>query len=131
MFKQTYKKYGNKKTTFNGLKFDSKFEAGVAADLELKKKAGLILDYDCQYRVDIEIYNSAGRHVHTVSHKVDFRQHNLDGSFTLIEAKGFETADYLFRRKLLEKIWLIDHPDHDYHVIKQAKSAPRMSMWKK
>lgn len=121
MFTTSYKKYGNKKTTVGDYKYDSKFEAGVAADLELQKRAGLILDFDRQYRVDIPIYNESGRIVHSVSHKVDFRAHNLDGSFTLIEAKGFETADYKFRRKLLEKIWLIEHKDHDYRVIYQSK----------
>lgn len=125
MYTTSFKKYGNKKTTVGDKTFDSKFEAGVARDLELQVKAGEILGFDCQYRVDIPIYNESGRIVHSVSHKVDFRAHNLDGSFSLIEAKGFETQDYKFRRKLLEKIWLIEHKDHDYHVIYQSGSGQK------
>lgn len=121
MYKATCKKYGNKTTEFNGKKYDSKFEAGVSADLHIRKKVGEILDYETQYRVEIEIYNPVGRKVHSVYHKVDFRVHNLDGTFTLIEAKGFETQDYKFRRKLLEKIWLPEHPDHTYEVVYQSR----------
>ena len=125
MHTTTFKKYGNKKTTYNGRKYDSKFEAGVAVDLDLQVRAGLIAGYDCQFKVEIPVYNAAGRLVHTVSHKVDFRAHNQDGTFTLIEAKGFETADYLFRKKLLEKIWLPEHPDHEYRVVYQRRGGVR------
>lgn len=123
MYKTSFgkNKYGAKKTVVNGRQFDSKFEAGGAQELELRKRAGEILDYDCQYRVIIEIFNSFGKKVHEVGHKVDFRVHNLDGSFTLLEYKGFETQDYKFRRKLLEKIWLPDHKDHTYEVVYQGR----------
>jgi hypothetical protein len=127
-YRTTFKKYGNKTTNHNGRKFDSKFEAGVARDLDLRKKAGEILDWEPQFRVDIEIFDRTGKKIHEVSHKVDFRVWELDGSYTLVEAKGFATADWRFRRTLLEKIWLIEHPDHSYQVVQ--KTANRR-MWKK
>lgn len=111
------KKYGNKKTVFNDRKFDSKFEAGVARDLELRKKAGEILDYECQYKVEMWAYTKDGQPAMKKTHKVDFRAHNPDGSFTLIEAKGFETQDYKDRRQWLTSLWLPEHPDHEYEVI--------------
>ena len=116
-FRTRNKKYGNKKTVFNDRKFDSKFEAGVARDLELRKKAGEILDYDCQYKVEMWAYTKDGRPAIKKTHKIDFRAHELDGSFTLIEAKGVETADYRDRRRWLMQLWLPDHPDHTYEVI--------------
>jgi hypothetical protein len=115
------KKFGNHSTNYGGRKFDSKFEAGVARDLDLRKKAGEILDWEPQYRVDIEIFDRTGKKVHEVSHKVDFRVAELDGTFTLVEAKGFSTADYRFRRTLLEKIWLVEHQDHSYEVVQLSK----------
>lgn len=122
---QTYfkrNKYGAKRTTANdGLKRDSKFEAGIADELLLRKKGKDILDYDSQYKVVIEIYNKHGKKVHEVNHKVDFRIHHKDKSYELLEAKGVETMDYRFRRKLLEKIWLPEHPDHTYTVVKQSR----------
>lgn len=121
MYKARYKKYGNKSTNYNGRKYHSKFEASGACDLDIMKLAGEILDWEPQFKVDIEIFNAAGRKVHNVSHKVDFRVTELDETFTLIEYKGFETQDYKFRRKLLEKIWLPEHPDHTYEVVYQKR----------
>lgn len=117
MYKTSYKKYGNKRTQYNGRKYDSKFEAGVARDLEIRKKAGEILDYDNQYRVEMWAFDAHGRPAMKKTHKVDFRVHNLDGSYTLLEAKGLETADYKDRRKWLETFWLPLNLDHNYEVI--------------
>lgn len=115
-------KYGAKKTKANdGIVRDSKYEATVADDLLFRKKVGDIKDYDTQYKVLIPIYDEDGKKVHEVSHKVDFRVHLNSGEFELLEAKGAETTDYRFRRKLLEKIWLPKHKDHLYTVIKQNR----------
>lgn len=123
--KQKKNKYGAIKTVAkDGEKRDSKFEASVADELYMRKAAGDILDYDSQYKVIMPIYSKDGEVVNTVRHKVDFRVHERDGSFTLLEAKGKETYDYIFRRMLLEKVWLPEHPDHQYEVRK-------MEGWKK
>lgn len=117
-----FNKYGAKRTEFNGKIYDSKFEASTAQQLELRKRAGDIKDYDTQYRVDIWIYREDGTQAFLVRHKVDFRVHERDGSYTLLEAKGVETADYKFRRKCLEEIWLPTHLDYQYQVVKQSYS---------
>ena len=115
-----FNKYGAKKTIAkDGMKRDSKFEASVADDLLMRKRLGDIKDYDSQYKVEMDIYSKDGLKVHTVNHKVDFRIHHNDGSYELLEAKGVETTDYRFRRKLLEKLWLPIHKDHTYTVVKQ------------
>lgn len=117
MYKTRKKKYGNKYQTYNGRRYDSKFEAGVACDLDIRKKAGEILDWEPQFKVEMWAYDSAGIPKLKKTHKVDFRIHELDGSFTLLEAKGYETQDYRDRRKWLCKLWLPDHPDHKYEII--------------
>jgi len=124
-YKATYKKFGNTKTEYDGNKYDSKFEAGVAKTLDIRVRAGEISGWERQYKVECVPYNSHGEPVLEckVSHKVDFRVHNLDGSFTLLEAKGFETPDYVMRRKWLMKFWLPDHLDHDYEVVYQNKKG--------
>ena len=117
---QKKNKYGAVKTVAkDGEKRDSKYEASVADELYMRKAAGDILDYDSQYRVEMPIYNENGKQVMVVKHKVDFRVHERDGSFTLLEAKGVETVDYKWRRSLLEKLWLPTHLDHTYEVRKQ------------
>jgi hypothetical protein len=120
VFRQRYgNKYGAKKTEFNGRKYDSKFEAGVAEELYLRQQAGEIVAVEPQYKIEVWCYRSDGSPAFKVSHKVDFRIELPDGSFELIEAKGVETPDYIWRRKFLEHIWLPEHPDHTYTVIKQ------------
>lgn len=112
-------KYGAQRTEMNGKVYDSKFEAQIAAELEIEKQLGQIKDFDTQYRVEGWVYDANGNKAFQYRHKVDFRVHNLDGSFKLIEAKGVETADYKWRRKLLENLWLKEHPDHTYEVVFQ------------
>lgn len=119
-------KFGAVKTIAqDGLKRDSKFEANVADDLLLRKKAGDIKDYDNQYKVEMWAYREDGVKAFMVSHKVDFRIHHNDGSFELYEAKGVETADYKFRRKMLENLWLPLHKDHVYTVVKDQRKRYR------
>ncbi len=121
----TYNKYSAIKTEYKGCKYDSKFEASVAADLDLRLKAGEIKEWERQFKVEMWAYNCHGEKVIKKTHKIDFRIHEHDGSFTLLEAKGLETADYRDRRKWLTKLWLPEHLDHVYEVVKQGKRFKR------
>jgi hypothetical protein len=121
MFQQRTSKYGAQRTTFQGNTYDSKFEAGVAQQLDKQKAAGEILDWERQYHVVIWCHRPDGVAAFNVKHKVDFRIHHKDGSYELVEAKGVETADYKMRRKFLEEIWLPMNLDHTYTVVKQAR----------
>lgn len=124
MYKTYFKanKYGAKRTTANdGIKRDSKFEASVADELYLRKKAGDIKDYDSQFKVEMWAYDKYGKPAMKVNHKIDFRIHHNDGSYELLEAKGVETADYKMRRKWLEVFWLPLNLDHTYTVVKQKR----------
>ena len=113
-------KYGAVKTTYNGYKYDSKFEASIAKELDYRLKAGEIKEWERQYKLEMWAYNIHGDRVFKKTHKVDFRIHQHDGSFTLLEAKGFETQDYRDRKKWLLKLWLPENLDHTYEVIKQS-----------
>lgn len=116
----TFNKYGAKRTTAkDGITRDSKYEASVADDLYTRKLAKDIKDYDTQFKAEIPLYNKDGIVMMVVKHKIDFRIHHNDGSYELLEAKGVETADYKWRRRLLELFWLPEHPDHIYTVVKQ------------
>lgn len=127
MYTQHYSKYRAVRTEYNGYKYASKFEAGVAYTLDIRKRAGEILDWERQFLTECIPYNCHGEPVPECkkSHKVDFRVHEHDGSFTLLEAKGFETSDYLERRRWLEKFWLPEHPDHVYEVVREGKKGWR------
>lgn len=113
-------KYGAKKTTYKDIRYDSKFEASIAQELDLRKSAGDIAEWDRQFKVEMWVYTKTGKPAFKVSHKVDFRIQHKDGSFELVEAKGVETTDYKWRRKFLEHIWLPEHPEYVYTVVKQG-----------
>ena len=48
-------KYNAKKQEFGGRKYDSKFEARYAEDLEWRKKAGEIVDIKPQHKIPIVV----------------------------------------------------------------------------
>jgi Protein of unknown function (DUF1064) len=106
-------KYRAKRTEYKGMFYDSMREAQYAAELDLLLRAGKILSWERQYPVRIEI---EGQHI--LTHKVDFRVQNHDGSYELHEVKGVATPDWKIRRQLLELVWLPKHLDHTYHVIR-------------
>lgn len=112
-------KFGAIKTEYNGKRYDSKYEAGVAAELDLRLRTGDILEVIPQFKVEMWAYRENGLKAFMVKHKIDFRIQLRDGSYELVEAKGRETPDYVWRRKFLENIWLPDHPDYVYRVVKQ------------
>lgn len=114
-------KYGAVRTEFKGKKYDSKYEAGVAAELDMRKQAGDIIDFDTQFKAEMWCYCEDGTPAFKVSHKVDFRVHHKDGSYELLEAKGVETDDYKWRKKFIENVWLHEHKDYIYTVVKQHR----------
>jgi hypothetical protein len=118
MYRTRYgNKYGAIKTELNGYKYDSKHEASVREELDERLARGEIAAIDNQYKVEIPVYDEKGNYAFTVSHKVDFRVTNLDKTYTLVEAKGVHTSDYLWRRKFLEKIFLPNNLDYEYEVV--------------
>ena len=125
-FKTRKSKYGAKKTEYNGYIYDSKFEAGVAQELDWRLKAGEIKDWERQFKVEMWAYDKDGNPALKKTHKIDFRVHELDGSYTLLEAKGVETQDYRDRRKWLMKLWMPEHLDHVYEVVYDNRK-PRMN----
>lgn len=127
MHRTSFSKCRNVATNYNGYKYASQFEAGVARDLDIQKRAGEIKDWERQFKIECMPYNVHGDPVPQckVSHKVDFRVHELDGTYTLLEAKGFETPDYKMRKKWLEYFWLPAHPDHEYRIVYEGKKGWR------
>ncbi len=99
---------------YNGYWYDSRFEAQYAMDLDWRKRAGKLKDWQRQF--PIEIRRADGGFIRR--HKVDFRIHHNDDSFELVEVKGFETPEYAALKRQIESLWLPEHLDHTYLVLK-------------
>ncbi len=107
-------KYHAIRTQYNGYFYDSKFEAQTAMGLDWRLKAHDIKGWTRQF--PIEIRSPAGELIQR--HKVDFRIEHNDDSFELLEVKGVETRDWRIIKRLIETLWLPEHPEYIYTVVK-------------
>lgn len=112
-------KYGNKKTEYNGRRYDSKYEAKIAQELDLRMKAGEFVEVEPQYRIKLYTYLPSGSKVDLFTYICDFRCKKPDGTYLLVEAKGHKTDVYRTKLKILDAIWLPDHPDHEFEEVHQ------------
>lgn len=118
-YRVTYgNKYGAKKTIYNGRRYDSKLEARVAQELDLRMRAGEFTQIEPQYRIKLYVYLPDGKRADLFTYICDFRCQKPDGSYLLVEAKGHETDLYRVKKRILDLVWLPEHLDHDYEVIK-------------
>lgn len=106
-------KYHNKTSHYNGYWYDSIKEAQYAMVLDDEKKRGLIKDWERQYQ--IEVYANGYK---LFRMKVDFLVYHNDGSKELREVKGYATDIFRLKLKCIEAIWLPEHPDFTYTLIK-------------
>lgn len=94
-------KYGNHKTTVDGITFDSKAEAARYQKLLLWEKAGHIADLRRQVRFDlIPRQKLGGRTLPAVYYKADFT-YTQDGKYIVEDVKGMITPVYRLKRRLM------------------------------
>lgn len=111
-------KYGAKKTTYNGRRYDSKLEARVAQELDLRMKSGEFTDIMPQYKIQLYVYLPDGSRADLFNYICDFRCERPDGTYLLVEAKGVETSVFRVKKRILDLVWLPDHLDYEYEIIK-------------
>lgn len=99
MYNQRYSYYNVKKQGKN----DSKFEAGLARDLELRVKAGDIKSFKEQVKIPLIVNNLV-----VCDYKIDFVVEHNDGTIEYIEAKGYATDVWKLKWKLFEALYSTD-----------------------
>ena len=116
MYRQSWdkSKYRATKTEYNGRKYDSKLEARVAWELDMRLKAGEFVEIVPQYRIKLYVYLPDGSKADLFTYVCDFRCELATGGYLLVEAKGFLTDIYRTKRKILDLVWLPDHPDYEF-----------------
>lgn len=106
-------KYGNKKTTVDGIIFDSKKEAKRYKELSLMERAGKISDLQRQVKYVLippqrepdTIGKKGGIHKGKLierecTYVADF-VYQENGQTIVEDTKGFRTKDYLLKRKMM------------------------------
>ncbi len=112
--KRSKKKYRNATCRYNGITYHSKFEAKVAQDLDIKIKLGEIERWERQVRIDLRAY---GKHI--CFYFIDFLVYHTDGRKEYLEAKGYETPDWIIKWNLFEAMMKEQEPEVILTVVKE------------
>ena len=107
-------KYNAIKTTYNNIKYDSKFEAKVAQDLDYKLQLGEIKDVKRQVKISLDI-----RGYHICNYYIDFVVVHNDNTIEYIEVKGYETPVWKLKWKLFEALYSDEKQETKFTIIKQ------------
>jgi len=107
-----YSKFRNKRTEYNGHIYDSKGEAELAAELDIRQKAGEIKSWERQVSYKLVVHG-----VVICTHRVDFVITHHNNTREAVEYKGYATALWKLKRKLFEAIY----PNIPYTVRKKVK----------
>lgn len=98
-------KYHNKKTVVDGIQFDSKKEANRFFELRLFEITGEIKDLQRQVKFElIPSQRIDGKVVERACCYVADFVYMKDGKKVVEDTKGFKTADYIIKRKLM--LWV-------------------------
>lgn len=103
-------KYGARKKEYNGTIYPSAFEAKYAAQLDWRKRAGDVKDWQRQITFNLTVNK-----ILICKYIIDFVIIHNDDSKEYIETKGFETRDWKIKRKLFKALY----PQLNYKVVKQ------------
>lgn len=108
-------KYGNIKTTVDGITFDSKKEAEYYCKLKLLKQAEEIKDFGLQQRYELlPTFKKNGTTYRSITYVADFVIVNNDGTTEVVDVKGVETQVFKIKQKLFEH----KYPDLSLKIIK-------------
>lgn len=106
-------KYRNRKTTVDGVRFDSKAEAARYRELKLLQTGGLIRDLQLQPAFELQPkYRYNGKTVRAIKYIGDFSY--LENGVRVVEdVKGKATEVF----KLKAKLFQFKYPDIDFRVV--------------
>ena len=100
-------KYCNRKTTVDGITFDSKHEAERYIELKYLERCKLIRDLQLQYPFELipSQRDESGKVVERpVKYIADFVYYDRIGNLVVEDAKGLRTEVYKLKRKLMRAI---------------------------
>lgn len=93
-------KYSAKKTTVDGITFDSAKEAQRYCELKLLERAGEISDLQRQVKFTLIPKQEDERPVFYIA---DFVYEEKGGKRVVEDVKGYRTKDYIIKRKLFKQ----------------------------
>lgn len=113
-----YRKYHNKKTVADGIKFDSKLEAERYSQLKMMERAGVIRDLELQPEYElIPSFMKNGKTWRRTLYKADFRYILAeDDSYIIEDVKG-STAVITDVFRLKQKLFEYKYPYYTISIV--------------
>ena len=117
----SYNKYKNKKTTVDGIKFDSEMESHYYIYLKQLKEMGEVVDFVLQptYLLQ-EGFNLNGKRIRPITYKADFKVIYKDGHEEVIDVKGKLTEEFKIKCKML----LYRYRDINFKCVQERGRKP-------
>ena len=112
------RKYHNKKTFIDGIKFDSKLEAERYAQLKMMERAGVIRDLKLQPEYElIPSFRKNGKTWRKTVYKADFRYILCEDDKTIIEDVKGSTAVITDVFRLKQKLFEYKYPELTIKIV--------------
>lgn len=100
---KNYNKYGNQKTQYKGIRFDSKKECEYFIYLENLEALGAISELQRQVRFELQpSFKHKGKTIRAITYVADFTFKDKDGEFHIVDTKGVKTDVYLMKKKMMQ-----------------------------
>ena len=113
-----YRKYHNKKTVVDGIKFDSRLEAERYEQLKILKRAGVIRDLELQPEYElIPSFRKNGKTWRRTVYKADFRYILCEDDKTIIEDVKGSTAVITDVFRLKQKLFEYKYPELTIKIV--------------
>lgn len=113
-----YRKYHNKKTVADGIKFDSKLEAERYAQLKMMERAGVIRDLELQPEYElIPSFKKDCKTWRKTVYKADFRYILAENDKTIIEDVKGSTAVITDVFRLKQKLFEYRYPELSIKIV--------------
>ena len=94
-------KYRNKRTEYNGIKFDSMKEKNYYIKLKLLEKAGKIKDLKLQVKFELQpSFKFKGKTIRAINYVADFTYYE-ENRLVIVDTKGYRTKEYLLKKKMM------------------------------
>ena len=103
MRRKSYNKYGNQKTQYKGMSFDSKKECEYYIYLSALEAQGEISDLQRQIRFTLQpSFEFHGKTNRAITYVADFTYFDKDGIYHVVDAKGVKTDVYKLKKKIMQ-----------------------------
>ena len=113
-----YRKYHNKNTVADGIKFDSKLEAERYAQLKMMERSGVIRDLELQPEYElIPSFRKNGKTWRRTVYKADFRYILCEDDKTIIEDVKGSTAVITDVFRLKQKLFEYKYPELTIKIV--------------